>query len=72
MAIPALGTGNMGYSRDMVAKLMYETVVQFAKDNPSTTINDVLFIVYPGDSQTIAVSNSILLVYHLHLCSQSH
>ncbi|XP_046573883.1 LOW QUALITY PROTEIN: protein mono-ADP-ribosyltransferase PARP14-like [Haliotis rubra] len=53
MAIPALGTGNLGYSRDLVAKLMYDTVVQFGKDNPETTINDVLFIVYPGDERTI-------------------
>ncbi|XP_071091170.1 protein mono-ADP-ribosyltransferase PARP14-like isoform X2 [Haliotis cracherodii] len=53
MAIPALGTGNLGYSRDLVAKLMYDTVVQFGKDNPDTTINDVLFIVYPGDAKTI-------------------
>lgn len=65
MAIPALGTGNLGYSRDLVAKLMYDTVVQFGKDNPDTTINDVLFIVYPGDAKTIQVI-TLLFIYTQH------
>ncbi|XP_046549029.1 protein mono-ADP-ribosyltransferase PARP14-like [Haliotis rubra] len=55
MAIPALGTGNLGYARTLVAKVMYETVIQFGKDNTDTPIRDVLFIVYPGDKESCKV-----------------
>ncbi|XP_067657069.1 protein mono-ADP-ribosyltransferase PARP14-like [Haliotis asinina] len=55
VAIPALGTGNLGYAKTLVAKVMYETVIQFGKDNTDTTIRDVLFIVYPGDEESCKV-----------------
>ncbi|XP_046369034.2 protein mono-ADP-ribosyltransferase PARP14-like [Haliotis rufescens] len=55
VAIPALGTGHLGYARTLVAKVMYETVIQFGKDNTDTPLRDVLFIVYPGDQESCQV-----------------
>ncbi|XP_067657091.1 protein mono-ADP-ribosyltransferase PARP14-like [Haliotis asinina] len=53
IAFPALGTGNLGYPRDVVAKTMMETVEQFGQLNPETSLQEVKIVVYHKDSATI-------------------
>lgn len=55
IAFPALGTGNLGYPRDMVAEEMCNSVLEFSKENPNTSLKQVLFIVYEKDTQTFQV-----------------
>ncbi|XP_048244604.1 protein mono-ADP-ribosyltransferase PARP14-like isoform X2 [Haliotis rufescens] len=52
IAFPALGTGNLGYPRDVVAKTMMETVEEFGQDNPGTSLQEVKIVVYHKDNAT--------------------
>ncbi|XP_053407776.1 protein mono-ADP-ribosyltransferase PARP14-like isoform X2 [Mercenaria mercenaria] len=53
IAFPAIGTGNLGFPRDIVASEMLTAVSKFAKRNPVSSVRDVRFIVYQKDFQTI-------------------
>ncbi|XP_061194487.1 protein mono-ADP-ribosyltransferase PARP14-like [Saccostrea echinata] len=53
VAFPAMGTGNLGYPRDTVAKEMFDAVHNFGSNNPSTTISDVRFVLYDKDTETV-------------------
>lgn len=56
IAFPALGTGSLGFPRDIVAREMFSSVQEFARDSPTSSVSDVRFVVYGGDSGTIKVS----------------
>ncbi|CAC5387435.1 BRIP1 [Mytilus coruscus] len=53
IAFPALGTGSLGFPRDIVAREMFSSVEEFARNNPTSSVSDVRFVVYGGDSSTI-------------------
>ncbi|XP_067656950.1 protein mono-ADP-ribosyltransferase PARP14-like isoform X2 [Haliotis asinina] len=53
IAFPALGTGNLGYPREEVAKIMFSTVADFWKRYPRTRLEDVRFVLHKGDEKTI-------------------
>lgn len=55
VAFPALGTGNLGYPRETVAKEMFSIVHNFGSNNPSTSVNDVRFVLYDRDVDTVKV-----------------
>ena len=56
VALPALGTGNLHFPRDVVADTMFKTVMDFSKANPGTSVKDVRFVLYDKDQPTIDVS----------------
>jgi poly [ADP-ribose] polymerase 10/14/15 len=56
IAFPAMGTGNLGYPRDVVAEEMCSSIVQFSKDNPKSSVKNVFFVIYEKDIQTVQVS----------------
>ncbi|XP_072273970.1 protein mono-ADP-ribosyltransferase PARP9 isoform X2 [Pyxicephalus adspersus] len=47
ISFPALGTGNIGLSKQDVARIMTETVINFARKNQSTL--EVNFVIFPQD-----------------------
>ncbi|CAH1784890.1 unnamed protein product [Owenia fusiformis] len=54
IAFPALGSGNLGVPKPMVAKWMYREVMDFAKtDGEGSSIQNVTFVVYDKDMETI-------------------
>ncbi|XP_060593079.1 protein mono-ADP-ribosyltransferase PARP14-like isoform X3 [Ruditapes philippinarum] len=53
IAFPAIGTGNLGFPRDIVATEMFSAVSKFSNSNPSSSLREVSFIVYQKDFQTI-------------------
>ena len=55
IAFPALGTGNLGYPRNVVARNMFSCVDRFSTSNPGTSVCDVRFVVYERDMNTIQV-----------------
>lgn len=55
VAFPAMGTGNLGYPRETVAKEMFSIVHNFGSSNPNTTICDVYFVLYDRDTDTVKV-----------------
>ena len=56
IALPAMGTGNLRFPRDVVADTMFKTVMDFSKANPGTSVKDVRFVLYDRDHPTIDVS----------------
>lgn len=53
IAIPAIGTGNLGYPRDRVAVASLDEVLAFSKNNPSSTLKEVLLVVYDKDLSSV-------------------
>ncbi|XP_071089495.1 protein mono-ADP-ribosyltransferase PARP14-like [Haliotis cracherodii] len=55
IAMPALGTGIGGYSRDVVAEAMLSTIHDFWSQCPNTSLTDIRVILYPRDRENIQV-----------------
>ncbi|CAG2200838.1 unnamed protein product [Mytilus edulis] len=53
IAMPAMGTGKLGYPRALVAKHMFDTVHQYSSWNPNSCITKVMFVLYDKDDQTV-------------------
>ncbi|XP_053406900.1 protein mono-ADP-ribosyltransferase PARP14-like isoform X2 [Mercenaria mercenaria] len=49
----AMGTGQLNYPKDLVAFLMYQTVIEFDQSYPETTLKDVRFVLYHKDVATV-------------------
>ena len=56
VALPAMGTGKLRFPRDVVAEIMFNSVIEFSKANPATSVKDVRFVLYDKDQFTIDVS----------------
>lgn len=67
IAFPAIGTGNLGYPKDIVAEEMFEAVSQFSKKNPRSSVRNVDFVLYPKDTATIKVNERALVMGSLHV-----
>ncbi len=65
IALPAIGTGNLGVPRDLAARFLYEEVIHFSNKHPDQTLGDVRFVVYPKDVQTIQVRRAC---FYYHFC----
>jgi poly [ADP-ribose] polymerase 10/14/15 len=53
IAIPAIGTGNLQFPREEVAKVFFEEVSSYLMIHPQSTIKDVRFVVYSGVQATL-------------------
>lgn len=56
IAIPAMGTGIIGYPPWRVAAMMYNIVDKFSDNNKSNSIREVKLVVYPSDTKTVKVT----------------
>ena len=56
IAFPAMGTGNLGYPRDIVAKCMHQSVNDFGNHNPNSSLKEVKIVVYDKDVATVKVN----------------
>ena len=61
IALPAMGTGGLRFPRHVVAETMLNSVIEFSKNNPGTSVKDVRFVLYDKDQPTIDVSIELLL-----------
>ncbi|XP_077997496.1 protein mono-ADP-ribosyltransferase PARP15-like isoform X2 [Glandiceps talaboti] len=52
ISIPAIGTGQLNYPRDIVAKVFYEEAISFSSKNPGSSLNDIRVVVYDKDTKT--------------------
>lgn len=59
-----MGTGKLGYPRDIVAKHMYTSVEQFASQNQSSNVTEVLFVLYDKDTLTVKVKYTNAFNFH--------
>ena len=53
IAIPAIGTGNLSFPRDRVAKIFLDEVTAFEQKNPTSSIKEVRFVLYDKDQATV-------------------
>uniref|UniRef100_A0A8B8E6G0 Poly [ADP-ribose] polymerase n=1 Tax=Crassostrea virginica TaxID=6565 RepID=A0A8B8E6G0_CRAVI len=53
IVFPAMGTGQLGYPRDQVAAMMYQTVLDYDRKAAGTQITKVKFVCYGGDPNTV-------------------
>ncbi|XP_052266746.1 protein mono-ADP-ribosyltransferase PARP14-like isoform X2 [Dreissena polymorpha] len=51
IAIPALGTGYLNYPKNITAKCMYDTVLDWAANNPKASLRHVRFVMYSKDTE---------------------
>jgi poly [ADP-ribose] polymerase 10/14/15 len=56
IAVPAIGTGNLGIPPNMVACWMFGEVEDFSRSHARTSLRDIRFVVYHGDKPTCDVS----------------
>ena len=55
IALPAMGTGQLGYPKELVARHMYSCVEQFSSKNLKSSITEVIFVLYHKDYSTVKV-----------------
>lgn len=55
IAFPAIGTGNLDFPKDEVAKVMMGQVLTFAEQVYKGSKLDVCFVLYPPDQDTVKV-----------------
>ncbi|XP_053394612.1 protein mono-ADP-ribosyltransferase PARP14-like [Mercenaria mercenaria] len=53
IVFPAIGTGKLGYPKDVVAKEMITSIATFSNDNQQSTIKEVRIVIYHEDFATI-------------------
>ena len=55
IAIPAIGTGNLGYPRTLVANVIYEEAIEFSQRNPTSSLKEIRIVLFDQDHRTIKV-----------------
>ncbi|XP_072542604.1 poly(ADP-ribose) polymerase family member 14-related sequence 1 isoform X2 [Salminus brasiliensis] len=53
IVFPAIGTGNLGFPKALVASLMLDSVLKFSKKRASSHVQEVMFALSPQDIPTI-------------------
>lgn len=56
ISFPAIGTGNLGFPKDLVASLMLDEILAFSSKKQPKHLKKVVIILYSGDAQTIQVT----------------
>jgi poly [ADP-ribose] polymerase 10/14/15 len=57
IALPAIGTGNLGYNKNKVAATMFKAAKKFFRDHHPSALRRVLFVVYGQDIECLKVVN---------------
>ncbi|NXK17655.1 PAR14 polymerase, partial [Arenaria interpres] len=53
ITFPAIGTGNLGFPRTVVAKLLFDKVLEFSSKNKVNSLQEVHFLLHPKDTANI-------------------
>ncbi|XP_032920371.1 protein mono-ADP-ribosyltransferase PARP14-like isoform X2 [Catharus ustulatus] len=53
ITFPAIGTGNLGFPRSVVAKLLFDKVFEFSSKNKVNSLEEVHFLLHTKDTATI-------------------
>uniref|UniRef100_A0A8C3BJI8 Poly [ADP-ribose] polymerase n=1 Tax=Cairina moschata TaxID=8855 RepID=A0A8C3BJI8_CAIMO len=61
ITFPAIGTGNLGFPRSVVAKLLFDKVFEFSSRNKVNSLKEVHFLLHPKDKENIQVSFHVFL-----------
>lgn len=61
ITFPAIGTGNLGFPRSVVAKLLFDKVFEYSSKNGLSSLKEVHFLLHAKDTASIQVSCHVLL-----------
>ncbi|NXX53425.1 PAR14 polymerase, partial [Scopus umbretta] len=53
ITFPAIGTGNLGFPRSVIAKLLFDKVFEFSSKNGVNSLEEVHFLLHPKDTANI-------------------
>ncbi|NXV71204.1 PAR14 polymerase, partial [Atlantisia rogersi] len=56
ITFPAIGTGNLGFPKSLVATLLFDKVLEFSSKNRVNFLKEVHFLLHPNDTDNIQVS----------------
>ena len=62
VGFPALGTGNLNYPPQMVAKCMMEAIVEYIEQSSRTELRKVHIVLYPDNRRVCQVSYGLIEV----------
>ncbi|KAL5021672.1 hypothetical protein ScPMuIL_000827 [Solemya velum] len=54
ISFPAMGTGQLGYPKEDTAHLMFNSIVEFDAQFPTSTVKNINFVIYHKDLATFA------------------
>ncbi|NWY71793.1 PAR14 polymerase, partial [Erithacus rubecula] len=60
ITFPAIGTGNLGFPRSVVAKLLFDKVFEFSSGNRVNSLEEVHFLLHTKDTDNIQVMPYLL------------
>ncbi|XP_073490630.1 protein mono-ADP-ribosyltransferase PARP14-like [Aquarana catesbeiana] len=60
ISFPAIGTGNLGFPKDLVAFVMFDEIFQFSCQNKVQNLVEVHLVLHPSDRDTIKAFTSQL------------
>ncbi|KAM4697941.1 protein mono-ADP-ribosyltransferase PARP14 [Rhinophrynus dorsalis] len=60
ISFPAIGTGNLGFPKNLVASIMFEEILKFSSKSKVQCLQEVNFVLHPGDTDTIKEFSSEL------------
>ncbi|NXO62508.1 PAR14 polymerase, partial [Phainopepla nitens] len=63
ITFPAIGTGNLGFPRSLVAKLLFDKVFEFSSEKRVNSLEEVHFLLHTKDTANIQVKKG---PYHHH------
>lgn len=63
ISFPAIGTGNLGFPRDLVSRILLSEIYAFSARVSPRFLNEVTVIVHPSDSETVQVLKK-LVTFH--------
>lgn len=56
LSFPAIGTGNLGFPRDVVSRVLLREIHSFSRRTAPRHLREVFIVVHPSDRQTEDVS----------------
>ncbi|XP_055965382.1 protein mono-ADP-ribosyltransferase PARP14-like [Sorex fumeus] len=59
ITFPAIGTGNLGFPKNVFADLILSEVVKFSRKNQTTTLQEVHFLLQPSDHENIQAFSDV-------------
>lgn len=67
IAFPAIGTGKLGYPKDLVASLMLDRILAFSRKKKPVRLKEVVIMLFPGDTHTVQVKPENYSLCSTHL-----
>uniref|UniRef100_A0A3P9H6F6 Poly [ADP-ribose] polymerase n=1 Tax=Oryzias latipes TaxID=8090 RepID=A0A3P9H6F6_ORYLA len=60
ISFPALGTGNLGFPKDLVAKVLLKEIHQFSSRSRPRFLREAVLVVHPSDRENVDVSFGLM------------